>query len=82
MNTAVLPPPPSLRAQPAEMGSRPEEDLEVEAPSLQLQDVEGRIHQYEGLLSRRTRKAKLKRWKKRWFRVAPGKYQAPTSVVF
>lgn len=49
----------------------------LERPSLQLQDVEGRVHKYEGLLSRKTKKAKLKNsWKKRWFRVIPGKNQA------
>lgn len=46
----------------------------LERPSLRLQDVEGRIHMYEGLLSRKIKKAKLKHdWKKRWFRVIPGK---------
>ena len=46
----------------------------VERPSLQLSDVEGRIHKYEGVLSRKTKKAKLKNgWKKRWFRVTPGR---------
>lgn len=50
------------------------EEATLERPSLQLQDVEGRIHRYEGLLSRKTKKAKLKSgWKKRWFRVSPGK---------
>lgn len=45
----------------------------VEQPTLQLQDVEGRIHSYEGVLSRKTKKAKLKNgWKRRWFRVIPG----------
>jgi hypothetical protein len=43
--------------------------------SLQLQNVEGRIHKYEGMLSRKTKKSKLKNgWKKRWFRVTPGEY--------
>lgn len=50
------------------------EEATLDRPSLQLQDVEGRIHKYEGLLSRKTKKAKLKSgWKKRWFRVIPGK---------
>ena len=45
----------------------------LEQPTLQLQDVEGRIHIYEGVLSRKTKKAKLKNgWKRRWFRVIPG----------
>lgn len=59
----------------AETAGRTLDDgLEVEVPSLQLQDVEGRIHKYEGPLSRKIKKAKLKHgWKKRWFRVSPGK---------
>lgn len=54
------------------------EERSLERPSLQLQDVEGRIHKYEGMLSR-MRKTKLRRtklksgWKRRWFRVIPGK---------
>ena len=49
----------------------------VERPSLQLRDVEGRIHKYEGALCRKSRskKPKLKKnsaWKRRWFRVSPG----------
>lgn len=47
----------------------------LERPSLQLEDVEGRIHKYEGLLSRKKKKTKLKRgWKRHWFRVTPGLY--------
>lgn len=43
-------------------------------PSLQLHDVEGRIHKYGGMLSRKTKKNKIKNgWKRRWFRVIPGK---------
>ena len=39
-------------------------------PSLQLHEFEGRVHSYQGMLSQRT---KLKKWRKRWFRVAPSK---------
>ena len=78
MDAAVLPPPtpvsPLREDESAAAGTRsPDDELEVEVPSLQLHDVEGRIHKYEGPLSRRTKKAKLKHdWKKRWFRVTPG----------
>lgn len=55
------------------------EQASVERPSLQLQDIEGRIHKYEGLLSRKTKKVKLKNgWKRRWFRVSPGRLVAIT----
>ena len=69
------PPPPTLqqRMEPTGEDARDLDEREVEVPSLQLQDVEGRIHKYEGPLNRRTKKAKLKHgWKKRWFRVTPG----------
>ena len=33
--------------------------------------LEGRIHSCEGPLARKT--TKVKKWKKRWFRIAPGK---------
>ncbi len=36
---------------------------------------EGRVHSCEGVLCRRTTKAKMKRWKRRWFTVAPGEFQ-------
>lgn len=42
-------------------------------PSLQLHDVEGRIHKYGGMLSRKTKNKIKNGWKKRWFRVIPGK---------
>lgn len=46
---------------------------QLEQPSLQLEDVEGRIHLYEGPLSRKVKKAKLKNCrKKRWFSINPG----------
>lgn len=56
------------------LGRLEQHSLELERPSLQLQDVEGRIHKYEGILCRKTKRAKLKSgWKRRWFRVIPGK---------
>lgn len=67
-------PPPLWREESSASAS--EAELLVERPSLQLQDLEGRIHKYEGLLSRKTKKATLKNgWKKRWFKVAPGRYR-------
>lgn len=45
---------------------------------------EGRIHSYGGPLSlRKTNKTRLKKWKKGWFRVAPGEYQTDecTQIV-
>ena len=41
-------------------------------PSLSAHDLEGRVHRYEGTLARRTTKARVKVWKRRWTRVAPG----------
>lgn len=74
-DSVPLSPPPAFLSQ----GSRSDltsEASSLERPSLQLQDVEGRIHKYEGMLSRKTKKAKLKNgWKRRWFRVIPGKEQ-------
>ncbi len=81
MSAVLVPPPPPppvspLREEPGAETRRSLDELEVEVPSLQLHDVEGRIHKYEGPLSRKIKKAKLKHgWKKRWFRVIPGMKQ-------
>ena len=63
----------SLELQSTSSSSGASEEPFLDRPSLQLQDVEGRIHKYEGLLSKKTKKMKLKGgWKKRWFRVIRG----------
>ena len=41
-------------------------------PQLRAMVQEGRVHSCEGPLHKRT--AKLKKWKKHWYRVAPGEY--------
>lgn len=36
---------------------------------------EGHVHCCQGVLSRKTTKARMTKWKKRWFTVAPGEYR-------
>ena len=47
---------------------------EMVVPSLGLEELEGRIHSYEGPLEYRAlgKLGALKGWKKRWFRIAAG----------
>ena len=49
------------------------EDAEADdiVPQLRAMVQEGRVHSCEGPLHKRM--AKLKKWKKKWYRVAPGK---------
>lgn len=50
------------------------EPEDMVAPSLGLEELEGRIHSYEGPLEYRAlgKLGALKGWKKRWFRIRAG----------
>ena len=68
-----LPPRSPISLEEEEMDGNPDSES-LARPSLQLHDVEGRIHKYGGMLSRKTKKNKIKNgWKRRWFSVIPGK---------
>ena len=57
------------------------EPEEMVAPSLGLEELEGRIHSYEGPLEYRAlgKLGALKGWKKRWFRISPGRLLVMTD---
>ena len=54
--------------------SQDEDDSQLVQPSLALQELEGRIHPYEGFLDYKPagKLTTFKKWKKRWFRVVAG----------
>ncbi len=57
-----------------EMENHPGAPTPLDQPTLRLQDLDGHIHVYEGPLSRKVKRAKLKSHKKkRWFSINPGK---------
>lgn len=57
-----------------------QEDDEADdlVPQLRAMVQEGRVHSCEGPLHKRT--AKLKQWKKKWYRVSPGECKQISAV--